>query len=327
MTGTKWDKEVLQNMINNQIQENLNLDYKRAAAIDKDKTTDITKDVSSFANSDGGVIIYGIKEFDEKNKKHFPEKINAININEYNKEWLDQIINLIRPKIEGIKIEPVMINDEEVVYVVEIPKGNVAHQALDKRYYRRRNFISEPMEDYEIRDINNRTVHPNITLDLDSKTLIWESSNNLMPSYTFNEPRKINRSTDLRVYAKNIGHVIAQYVNIKLYIPSDMLVDKDDKDNDSVSKFRLKNRFRDVAEYKSTGMGGAFPKAYNPYRFEPILPDDYLFIKEISIIEDLEKFQDMYIEWTINADNAPVRTGRFPIKDIVNEIEDRRKDK
>lgn len=47
------------------VEESAALDYKRADSLNKRddrKKTEITKDVSSFANSAGGVIIYGIAE-------------------------------------------------------------------------------------------------------------------------------------------------------------------------------------------------------------------------------------------------------------------------
>lgn len=47
-------------MIADQIEKSLNPDYKRAAALNRGKAVEITKDVSSFANSSGGVLIYGI---------------------------------------------------------------------------------------------------------------------------------------------------------------------------------------------------------------------------------------------------------------------------
>jgi len=51
-------------------------------------------------------------------------------------------------------------------YVVEIPQSGTAHQALDRKYYRRRNFESTAMEDYEIRDVMNRRKHPFLTAEV-----------------------------------------------------------------------------------------------------------------------------------------------------------------
>ena len=80
------------------------------------------------------------------------------------KEWLDQVINSrISPKIDGIRINPIPLkttNLGQCAYVVWIPQSNTAHQASDKRYYKRYNFESVAMEDYEIRDAMSRSKYP-----------------------------------------------------------------------------------------------------------------------------------------------------------------------
>ena len=40
------------------------------------------------------------------------------------------------------------------------------HQAQDKRYYKRYNFQSAPMDDYEIKDILNRVKYPDLHLSI-----------------------------------------------------------------------------------------------------------------------------------------------------------------
>ena len=61
---SKMKIEDINNFISNKIEENLNLDYKASDALQRNdkKTNEISKDVSAFANSDVGLIIYGIKE-------------------------------------------------------------------------------------------------------------------------------------------------------------------------------------------------------------------------------------------------------------------------
>ena len=87
----KWTQTNLQQYISDKTQESLALEYKGAASLDKadKKKTEITKDVSSMANSAGGIIIYGIKEYDEADKRHLPEKIDPIQQNVFSKEWLE----------------------------------------------------------------------------------------------------------------------------------------------------------------------------------------------------------------------------------------------
>ncbi|WP_228414811.1 hypothetical protein [Chryseobacterium sp. G0201] len=65
------------------------------------------------------------------------EKIDPIDANDYSKEWLEQVINsTISPTIPNIIITPIQVGTKEenkVVYIVEIPKSNTAHQMNDKK--------------------------------------------------------------------------------------------------------------------------------------------------------------------------------------------------
>jgi hypothetical protein len=165
-TLSSWTPEKIQRLIDDKIEEGAQLDYKAAGAFERtdSKKAEITKDVSAFANSAGGTIIYGLKEFDEDTRKHLPEKIDPIDGRVFSREWLDQIIGQINPRIENVLITPVRVGAEtwQTCYVVEIPKSYTAHQSRDFRYYRRYNFESVPMADYEIRDVMNRRRHPKL---------------------------------------------------------------------------------------------------------------------------------------------------------------------
>ncbi|HEY5125099.1 MAG TPA: ATP-binding protein, partial [Ignavibacteria bacterium] len=189
MENTPQTKADLEKLITDEVEESFNLEYKGADAIQNTdgKKKEIAKDVSSFANSAGGVIIYGIKEFDEEEKRYLPERITPINRTQYTKEWLEQIINSnISPKIEGLKIYPVTLDDfNEVAYVVEIPQGTTAHQnTKDHRYYRRYNFEAIPMLDYEIKDIMNRIKHPLIEIRFEiQKRTFKVNENSFFPKF------------------------------------------------------------------------------------------------------------------------------------------------
>lgn len=148
----------IQSLIDNNVEESVHLDFKAAPALDKSerKKEEISKDISSFANSDGGLIVYGISE----NKEHCAESPSFVDGNEFTKEWLEQVINSkINRRIEGIEIFPVRFENSiaKTVFVVKIPRSsNAPHMCSDHRYYRRFNFSSVPMEEYEVRDLFNR---------------------------------------------------------------------------------------------------------------------------------------------------------------------------
>lgn len=161
------NKDSLLKLIEDQVEESGRLEYKAADALARSdgKKREITKDISSFANAAGGVIIYGIREFREDDRRHLPESLDPIDQGTYSKEWLDQMCGLIQPRIPGLEITPIHVGPDinHYCYVVTVPPGETAHQALDWRYYRRRNFEATPMEDYEVREVMNRKKHPDVT--------------------------------------------------------------------------------------------------------------------------------------------------------------------
>jgi hypothetical protein len=326
MINDKWSYDVIQKMIDDKIEENLSLDYKCSKSLSDitEKTKiEITKDISSFANSAGGIIIYGIKEFDEKDKKHLPERIDPIKRSDMPKERLEHIINNIKPRIENLKIEPVSINDNELIYVVEIEQSNTAHQAMDHRYYKRHNFQSVPMDDYEIRDIMNRAKNP--VIDLEFKIIIEKRNINNeyingMPMSSFYVNRDdIYYHNVLDVYARNDGSVYANYIHSYLLIPSQLLendkyVDypKEKIENIDYIKFHIDNSKRD-----RTGS-----TSYGPKRFEPILPQMSQHLEEISLLEGflfLLERNEFKLYWDIYADNAPTRKGTIILNSIKRE--------
>src|ERR1017187_4852478 len=123
-----WDEGKLNELIRVKIEENFNLEYKSAGALARDSKAklEITKDVSAMANSAGGVLIYGVAEFQEEALKHLPERIDPIDRNDFSKEWLENIILQIRPRIPNLEIRPVELasGSNHFAYVVEIPQGS-----------------------------------------------------------------------------------------------------------------------------------------------------------------------------------------------------------
>jgi Predicted transcriptional regulator containing an HTH domain and an uncharacterized domain shared with the mammalian protein Schlafen len=160
-------------LITNQITEDLHLDYKRSATFDKplqDVKTDLSKDVSAFANSDGGVLVYGVVE---DNTTKLPVSLDiGVDHKVWTRERIESLINAhINPRIDGLEVIQIRRSDDRSAYVVAVPKSSRGpHQErVNFRYYKRFNFSSEPMEDYEISDVRNRrdVVLPLISVDVD----------------------------------------------------------------------------------------------------------------------------------------------------------------
>lgn len=160
-------------------EESINLDFKSGESLDQTdkKKAEIAKDVSAFANSAGGYIVYGIKE-----ENHKATSLSPVDGSVFTKEWLEQIIQTrIQRKIEGLIIKPIRISNDikQSVYVVRIPESPLApHMTSDKKFYKRYNFESVQMEEYEIRNLYNRKEKTELVIDnvVTSKRIEYEES-------------------------------------------------------------------------------------------------------------------------------------------------------
>lgn len=152
--------------------ESLILEYKAcdALGLSDGKKNELSKDVSAFANSAGGTIIYGVIE-----NGHVPTDLDVgFDRSEFTKEWLEQVINSrIQRRVDGIvinEVELVTTSPGRVAFVVTIPQSvRAPHQAHDKRFYKRFNFESVPMEEYEVRDTARRGEVPDISVSFSAR--------------------------------------------------------------------------------------------------------------------------------------------------------------
>lgn len=155
----------VQALIDNETEESIHLEFKSAGAIGKwdSKKTEMTKDVAAFANSDGGIIVYGLSECNHK-----ASALSFIDGTIFTKEWIEQVLNSgIQQKINNIRIFPIRNKGkvEQSIYIVKIPKSfNTPHMSKDRKFYRRYNFEAVPMEEYEIRELYNRKSHSKLLI-------------------------------------------------------------------------------------------------------------------------------------------------------------------
>jgi hypothetical protein len=162
----KYDIEFVKSLITNEIEESINIEFKSAEALSKvdSKKKELSKDVSAMANSNGGIIVYGINEVNHK-----ADSISFIDGNEFSKEWIEQVISsTIQRNIPELKIFPIRENGDmnKTIYVVQIPESTEApHICKDKKFYKRYNFESVAMEEYEVRQLYGRRIKSKLELN------------------------------------------------------------------------------------------------------------------------------------------------------------------
>lgn len=152
----------VQSLIDRQIEESLNLDYKSIDSFNDSK--ELSRDVSAFTNSAGGLIILGVEEEKREGQRIFPTKIKGGPQN-YTKEALEQrLTTTIQPNIKNLRIYPIRFGNQ-VIFVIDIPQSNIPpHMASDRRYYFRHNFTKLRMEHYQVADMFGRRRRPSLQL-------------------------------------------------------------------------------------------------------------------------------------------------------------------
>jgi hypothetical protein len=161
----EWTEEDVLSLIRNRVGESTTLEYKACDALDMTpgKKKELSKDVSAFANSAGGTIVYGVTENKDTRE---PEDIDVgYDPRDISAEWLEQVINSnIERRISGIVINTVPLTTtrpSKVLYVVYIPESSLApHMAADDRFYKRFNFQSVAMKEYEVRNLMRQEHYP-----------------------------------------------------------------------------------------------------------------------------------------------------------------------
>lgn len=325
----EWTEEDIQGLIQHQIQESSELDYKHCSALRTeghvyDKKTDkyihkaklrskdkliieISKDVSSFANAAGGTIVYGVVE-----DNHLPLHIDQypFDPNVESREWLENIIDSnIRRKIEGVKINQILLdqtNPGKVIYAVYIPQSlQGAHQAKDYRYYQRRNFKAEPMEDYQVRDVMNRFRNPILRAEVEFDDVDTKSE-------------KHRHAFGIKLI--NIGNMAAVNFGIDIYFPvlfldgeslhEAVLVYSGLREGIVTKEYRGYRKF----SYRNFGQEYVlFPSE------EIILLDAHIKTKRIEYFVDMSNYEKCHlykIKWTIFADNMPPVTEEHNLREI-----------
>lgn len=302
-----WTISKLETLIRDEVEEHLELEYKRAAALGKtDKVkNEISKDVSAFANSAGGTLIYGIAEGTDS-RKHLPETIDWVTEPEITKEWLENvIISRIQPRIPGLQISAVR-SETGSVFVVEVPQSMTVHQASDKKYYKRHNFSSVPMEDYEVRDVMNRHLKPVVEVEplIITSPFLWEGETRLfktltrIPALAALNGHYFETKNILRLRVVNSGLIRANNVRVDISFPPGVLYDG------RKALKRLENTITDPLD--TGGFAGSTANGFK--RYSSVFPGgDFEFQTSFDLNKDLSVLLDKEIDFVVYADDATPR--------------------
>ena len=122
---TKTD---LQALIDNQVFENRELEYKDYSFVGgklQDKQKDkFIKEIAAFANTNGGTIVIGMQE----DENRLPTRLSGtgMGLGDFD-SWLSSfrqlVLSRIRPHLHGIDCIPVELDDDNIAIVISVPKS------------------------------------------------------------------------------------------------------------------------------------------------------------------------------------------------------------
>jgi hypothetical protein len=261
----EWDEDDLLTLVNTKAQENIELDFKASDSLQNTdgKKRELSKDVSAFANSAGGTLVYGIEE---DKSTHTAAKLDTgSDPTSISKEWIEQIINSnIHQRIDGIRIHQIELTTTSpgrVAYVIYIPQSTrTPHQAADNKFYKRFNFQSVPMEEYEVRDLYRRGEIPDLHIKF------WLPQNQLV----VNENNSISEPFELGAGISNNAFEPANHAIIFLFIDARLKIENTNgfSINDQAFTAIMGNKSFHVTRLQlNWNIPAKMPIFYSPYPF------------------------------------------------------------
>ncbi len=136
-------------------EESIRLEFKAGSLLDKPQSTwvsDLSREVSAFANTEGGEIILGMSE-EKRGKNRVAGDPDGVP-GSLTRDQLQRLIEgNVYPYLTGIRVHriPLSSQPDRAVFVVAVPQGTTAYQANDGRYYGRSELEAKYLPDHEIR--------------------------------------------------------------------------------------------------------------------------------------------------------------------------------
>lgn len=204
-------KEQIEFLFANKTKAGLELEYAGVGLLDiasDRKLEKLSVLFSAMANAKGGTVLFGIKPY-----RNFPKEYEPFDSSVFTPDWFRYILqNYMHPAMNEAEVCSIALNEKDNAIAVNIPdSSNAPFMASDKRYYRRVENKSVTMEEYEVRDMYQRTKH----VELDMFAIINTGGVPVLESGRF-----AKMTFYPRFLIKNISSVIEKNYKLELYLPS-----------------------------------------------------------------------------------------------------------
>ncbi len=284
--------------------EGLYLEFKtksnsNVADLDKEDKKNFADALSQFANSDGGVLIWGIKT--DKPLDVAKELRPIKEVSKFMAKLQSYLKDAVQPIVDGVLFDTVYSDrDSNEGYVrILIPVSyKVPHRSMFSREYFKRNQEGKyKLEHFDLEDMFGRRQKPLLSVEIVPKTkinfkeLVKEAKEDgYLPPAVFN------------IFIHNDGRTIGKNSMVVLSCPDEKLVK---------CEFRLRNyQIVDISD-----MYNNHPVKQIPLNNSIFYPNLITRLGEIFITlhKDAVDRKDIYFSWTVYAEDMLEQTGKVPI--------------
>jgi hypothetical protein len=297
------DLEEIKRFVEEGQEEHLHLEFKQAAHPSKEPKArsadkkNISKCISGFANSDGGIIIWGVSTSNGNNDE--PDVAKALKPIKELKKFINLLNRLegqaVTPIPTGVKHEAIEQGSDEGFVKTFVPiSENAPHMAnfADKHYYKRSGDSFYQCEHYDIRDMFSRKSSAVLTL----------STKQVDNPTRFEDNLKLQMVVSLQ----NEGGNFARSPFLKMKVNPPFQISKNGLDgNKNIGLFDTKQ-----SDGGSYSYGGNSAIVYPDMRHG-------IDIIQIRVDEnDIDSLPDLIIEYLIVAENMPKVSGKHKTRFI-----------
>jgi Putative DNA-binding domain len=168
----------LQVLVDEQREEGLYLEFKQKADrrngdLSETEKKGFSKSLSSFANADGGVVVFGIETSKDVDGVDRATSLKPITDHtRFRARLMDSILNSTQPVVDGVRIECIDAQNNAGYVKCLIPQSDKPpHRAnvADHQYWRRVSTGHRRMEHYELEDVFGRRMRPSLKLLVELK--------------------------------------------------------------------------------------------------------------------------------------------------------------
>ena len=164
------DVDKLDEFIAEKQEENLHLDFKlvNEAGMSRDDRKNLAKALSGFANSDGGIVVWGMDARPNDDGINCAvEKRETSPLSKFIAKLNEYTGSHVNPDVEGVVHKKIVVKNDSGFAVTLIPTSDSGpHMAKggEDRYYKRSGDRFIKMEHFDVEDMFGRRVRPNLSL-------------------------------------------------------------------------------------------------------------------------------------------------------------------